>query len=109
MRAGFPIFLISPRTSPVALQHLIVKSRVSHILMNADDKELKARLQSILEDPAIDVTVSFIPSWTQLFTAEYSVQAPPAEKYDLDSLSIVLHSSGLPLNFLPLHSITTHE
>ncbi|KXN85586.1 hypothetical protein AN958_11081 [Leucoagaricus sp. SymC.cos] len=80
--------------APVALQHLIIKSGVSHILINEDNKELKNRLQKVREDPVVDITVSNIPSWVKLFSTEYSVEKPPPENYNLVSLCIVLHSSG---------------
>ncbi|KDR69563.1 hypothetical protein GALMADRAFT_282566, partial [Galerina marginata CBS 339.88] len=67
LRAGFPIFLISNRLPHVALHHLIVKSGVSHILTNQDDKELNERLQRACDDSAVDVTVSHIPPWATLF------------------------------------------
>ncbi|KAF8895887.1 hypothetical protein CPB84DRAFT_1848220 [Gymnopilus junonius] len=75
--------------------------------MNEDDEKLKATLQSVRESPEINITVPYIPSWEKLFADEYTVAKPPTEKYDLDSLCIVLHSSGSTA--LPELNMWTHK
>ena len=100
LRAGFPVFLISNRTSPAGLQHLISKSGVSHILTDEDAPQLKAKLEDVRKtDPSI--TVSYIPSWDQLISPELVVKKPQMVQPDLNDLCLVLHSSGM-LVFHPM-------
>lgn len=93
MRAGFPVFLISHRTSPDTLEHIIAKSGVSQILMNAGDKPLFDKLEKARQKLKADISVSYIPSSTQLF-AGGDVEAPIIDKPALDDLCLLLHSSG---------------
>ncbi|KAF9553879.1 acetyl-CoA synthetase-like protein [Agrocybe pediades] len=110
MRAGLPVLLLSSRTSPVALKHMIVESGVSHILMDRNDTELASRLQSVQQNMSSSITVSYVPSWDDLFSEEAPVKLP-ALTPGLDDLCLILHSSGstaLPeLNFYTHRMVNT--
>ncbi|PPQ92185.1 hypothetical protein CVT25_008959 [Psilocybe cyanescens] len=93
IRAGFPLFLISDRTSPASLEHLIVKSGVTHILINDNDQKLSTRLWGVRRNLKEDVTVSIIPSRSELFgNGETEVPAPVQPS--LEDQCLIIHSSG---------------
>lgn len=100
MRAGFTVFLISHRISPTTLEHLIVTSGLTHIVLSQDDEQLASKVRNAQKNVNIPFTVSFIPAFSQLFSGE-SVQALSLETPDLDDNDIVLHSSGInsPLSY----------
>lgn len=100
MRAGYPVFLISPFASPASLKHLINTSGVHLILTNPDDQELYSRLSSAVADirrtnPDIQPTISSQLQWSQIFSSENLPEDGPAiPTYDSESTCIILHSSG---------------
>lgn len=89
------MFLISNRTSPAALEHLLTKSNVSHILMNEGDMQLVTRLEDAKRSLSSDITASYIPSWDQLFSPEFEVEKPPTVQPNLEDMCLILHSSGV--------------
>ncbi|KAJ6607505.1 hypothetical protein B0H10DRAFT_1956208 [Mycena sp. CBHHK59/15] len=116
MRAGYPVFLISPFASPAALTHLIATSGIPLILTNPDDLELHAKLlePSVLVvswsatgfevrqhhkrgDPVLGLcgVRCSILSWDQIFSGEnVRKDGPDVSGYDLEPTCIILHSSG---------------
>ncbi|KAH9474694.1 Adenylate-forming reductase Nps10 [Psilocybe cubensis] len=64
--AGYTVILLSDKASPATLEHLIVESGVAHILTNADDEILASRLSNVREKLKHGVTVSTIPSWSEI-------------------------------------------
>jgi hypothetical protein len=98
MRAGYPVFLISPFASPTTLKHLIHVSGVRLILTNADDPELHSKLLSAVADipsPSTQPVISSQFPWSQIFSGEFALEdGPNVPEYDLESTSIILHSSG---------------
>ncbi|KAJ7915475.1 hypothetical protein B0H13DRAFT_1999857 [Mycena leptocephala] len=111
MRAGYPVFLISPFASPTTLKHLIHVSGVRLILTNADDPELHSKLLSAVADiasPSTQPVISSQFSWSQIFSGELALEdGPNVPEYDLESTSIILHSSGSTT--LPRLNVWTHR
>ncbi|KAJ7432348.1 hypothetical protein FB451DRAFT_1197143 [Mycena latifolia] len=107
MRAGYPVFLISPWVSPDALKHLIRISGVPLILTNADDPVLHSKLLSAV-DNIPDVHISSHLPWSQIFSNENAVEdGPDIPEYDLVSTCIILHSSGSTT--LPRLNVWSHK
>ncbi|KZV94434.1 acetyl-CoA synthetase-like protein [Exidia glandulosa HHB12029] len=121
IRAGFEIFLLSPRTSPQVLAHLLRKQGSTHIFVSPD-----AATQALIKEAQVvlgkELVVLPVPSFEELYS-ETPVEAPPKFRPDLDELAIILHSSGstsLPkvvpyphralilLGILPYHSQYDH-
>jgi acyl-CoA synthetase (AMP-forming)/AMP-acid ligase II len=97
MRAGYPVFLISPYSSPAALKHLIETSGVSMTLTNTDDLALHSKLSSVVVAVNNSVQTAIISQlqWSQIFSSQTPVEEGPImPPYDLESASVILHSSG---------------
>ncbi|KAJ7356731.1 hypothetical protein DFH08DRAFT_688847 [Mycena albidolilacea] len=97
MRAGYPVFLISPYSSLAALKHLIETSGVSMILTNTDDLALHSKLYSAVVAVNNNVQTAIISQlqWSQIFSSQTPVEGGPiVPPYDLESASVILHSSG---------------
>ncbi|KAJ6525738.1 hypothetical protein B0H19DRAFT_590026 [Mycena capillaripes] len=113
MRAGYPVFLISPFAPPAALKHLLHISNVSLILTNTDDPELHSKLLAAVTDiktgdPHAQPVISSQLSWSQIFSSEDIPKAGPnVPEYDLESTCIIFHSSGSTT--LPRLNVWTHR
>jgi acyl-CoA synthetase (AMP-forming)/AMP-acid ligase II len=97
MRAGYPVFLISPYSSPAALKHLIETSGVSMILTNTDDLALHLKLSSAVAAVNNNVQTAIISQlqWSQIYSSQTPVEEGPImPPHDLESASVILHSSG---------------
>ncbi|KAJ6525697.1 hypothetical protein B0H19DRAFT_1198464 [Mycena capillaripes] len=111
MRAGYPVFLISPFAPPAALKHLLHISNVSLILTNTDaDPELHSKLLAAVTDikSGDQPVISSQLSWSQIFSSGITVEAGPnVPEYDLEATCIIFHSSGSTT--LPRLNVWTHR
>ncbi|KAJ7075857.1 hypothetical protein B0H15DRAFT_865510 [Mycena belliarum] len=107
MRAGYPVFLMSPWASPAALKHLISISGVPLILTNADDPDLRAKLLFAAGDtPGIQIS-DHLP-WSRIISTEPGPEkGPDIPEHDLEATCIILHSSGSTT--LPRLNVWTHR
>lgn len=101
MRAGYTTFLISPGTSQVALEHVLSISNVSHVILDESDVGLHTRLMTAIShrntDNSPTVTVSHTVPWLDMFpTGDQVVMGPKVGRYDMDSVALMIHSSGMP-------------
>ncbi|KAJ6497139.1 hypothetical protein C8R47DRAFT_1262354 [Mycena vitilis] len=100
MRAGYPVFLMSPFAPPAVLRHLISISGVSLILTNPDDPELFLKISAAATEigganPDGHIAITSQLTWFQIFSGEgLPDNAPDVNDCDLELASIVLHSSG---------------
>ncbi len=98
-RAGFVPFLISHRNSAEALAFLFSETRVDHVLVDRGTE-----LQGVFRDalrlvqqshPGAKMpTYSEVPLFEELFKNESSFRLLPPYRPDMDSLAMILHSSG---------------
>ncbi|KAJ7684482.1 hypothetical protein DFH06DRAFT_1155792 [Mycena polygramma] len=113
IRAGYPVFLMSPFAPPAVLRHLISISGVSLILTNPDDPELYSKLSAAATEvggnnPNGQTVIASQLTWSQIFSGEGSPDnAPDVNDCDLESASVVLHSSGSTT--LPRLNVFTHK
>ncbi|KAJ6525731.1 hypothetical protein B0H19DRAFT_1198655, partial [Mycena capillaripes] len=110
MRAGYPVFLISPFAPPAALKHLLHISAVPLILTNTDDPELHSKLLTAVQNGNRNAqpVISSQLSWSQIFSSENTPKAGPnVPEYGLESTCIILHSSGSTT--LPRLNVWTHR
>ncbi|KAJ7585645.1 hypothetical protein C8J56DRAFT_125637 [Mycena floridula] len=96
MKAGFTAFMISPKASPVALDHLISSSRVAHILV---DDGAPRTLRG--------ATLSHHLSWSGLCDATLGMERKSRCATDLDTPCLIIHSSGSTT--LPKLNVWTHR
>ncbi|OBZ79958.1 L-aminoadipate-semialdehyde dehydrogenase large subunit [Grifola frondosa] len=98
IRAGYIVFLISPRNSPTAIAHLLSKVHVTHILGGPEDSLqdlLHASLQLIPDDPnRATPTLSLIPQFEELYLKDATFEPLPFERPQLSDRAVILHSSG---------------
>uniref|UniRef100_A0A8H7XLR3 AMP-dependent synthetase/ligase domain-containing protein n=1 Tax=Psilocybe cubensis TaxID=181762 RepID=A0A8H7XLR3_PSICU len=94
LRAGYPVFLISKRLAPAALEHLVTKSGVKHVFVAEHDKILSNNIQDIQSKLCARIGVSHIPFWLDTLSPEFVVQKPPMGQYNPEDICLVLHSSG---------------
>ncbi|KAF4599105.1 hypothetical protein EYR40_006194 [Pleurotus pulmonarius] len=98
-RAGFVPFLISHRNSAEALAFLFSETRADHVLVDRGTE-----LQGVFRDalrlvqqshPGAKMpTYSEVPLFEELFKNESSFRLLPPYRPDMDSLAMILHSSG---------------
>ena len=97
LRAGYIMFLISPRNVPAAIADMLRKTDCRHLMLSSDGpvQELAKKALEELDG----VTLHTIPTFEQLFSANSSLDELGTEdspaKYDPNSLAMILHSSGV--------------
>jgi acyl-CoA synthetase (AMP-forming)/AMP-acid ligase II len=101
LRAGFAVFPISPRNSPEAVAHLLKKTGARHLLVGGEpmlQKLAAASLQSLRADDHLEIPLSGMPHFEDLYppgeSSDSEFKYYPPVKFDLNSPSLVLHSSG---------------
>ncbi|KAJ6630175.1 hypothetical protein B0H10DRAFT_1939389 [Mycena sp. CBHHK59/15] len=98
--AGYQAFPVSPRNSEDAVSHLLASSGCTHVFVSADaamQKLAKAATTKISANGG-DVKIIPIPGFGQLFNPTISVQTlPPVPKVDLDTTTIIMHSSDISI------------
>ncbi|KAJ7507870.1 hypothetical protein B0H11DRAFT_1969067 [Mycena galericulata] len=109
MRAGYPVFLISPFASPASLRHLINVSGVALIFTNSDDPELHSKLASAVAGIRdTNPSIQHILSWSQIFSSENTPEeGPTVPPHNSESTCIILHSSGSTT--LPRLNVWSHK
>ena len=98
MRAGNTFFPISPRNSPAAVAHLLIKTGSHHIFVSPDhaNQSLISAAKDSMEEP-FEIAVHATPTFEELFPvgAGASHEQPfVPRKRTLDSVAAVFHSSG---------------
>ena len=100
LRAGFALFLISPRNSPEAIAHLLKKTGASHLLVGGEPMLQKLAVASselLRADGHPEIPVSHMPHFEDLYPHDHSdneFKQYPTVKFGLDVPSLILHSSG---------------
>ncbi|TBU32715.1 acetyl-CoA synthetase-like protein [Dichomitus squalens] len=96
MRAGYTMFLISPRNVPAAVADMLRKTECRHLLLSSD-----ALVQDLAKKALAElngVTLHDVPTFEQLFPADASVDGLSTEDLpatlDINGLCMILHSSG---------------
>ncbi|KAF8633857.1 hypothetical protein AX17_004349, partial [Amanita inopinata Kibby_2008] len=100
MRAGYSLFTISPRNSPAAVAHLIMKVGVKYVLVGCEpamanlvtevSKVLKSEYSSFPEPE-----FSSLPMFEELFTDNPTeLEPPPFGRVNPDDSVLYFHSSG---------------
>lgn len=98
VRAGFPVFPISPRNSAPAVAHLLSETHASHILISNDsligqlarDAIAEMRKNGVADIP----TICALPGHTDIYNKKLAFDPLPSQKYDYDASSVIVHSSG---------------
>ncbi|THU99130.1 acetyl-CoA synthetase-like protein [Dendrothele bispora CBS 962.96] len=93
MRAGYHPFPISSRNSPAAIAYLLQKTNVKHILVNKDGP-MKGLVNAALQESGLETKVLDMPRFDDLYGSDKIVDLPLLEGITLDSVAVVLHSSG---------------
>ena len=98
MRAGFTVFPISPRNSPAAIAHLLLKTSPAHLIIGPEPslKELMAISYDLIKkDGAQPPQVSEMPFFDALYGTQLSPFEPlPPVKRGHDDIALIMHSSG---------------
>lgn len=100
MRAGLPVFPISPRNSAIALAQLLKNADVGHVLVGGEPamQELVASAFQFLKESEVPLpTTSRMPIFEDLYlrgTTGTLELLPPLEKQEITDAAIVIHSSG---------------
>lgn len=96
MRAGYTMFLISPRNVPAAVADMLRKTECRHLLLSPDDPAQELARRALEEVDG--VSLHDVPTFDQLFPAGAPVGEPEAEDlpstFDMNGLSMIAHSSG---------------
>ena len=100
IRAGYVPFPLSPRNSPEAIAHLLIKSRATHMLVSGDPSMQGLSAGSLkrlaADEGSIKVERLSVPFFADLYAPfdekKESLESP--EKVDLDATCLMLHSSG---------------
>lgn len=102
IRSGYIPFALSPRNSPAAVAHLLSKTNTTHVFVSGDPsmQALWAGTEMVLQGSG-QHTCQAIPTpfYTELYEErpeEYGPPFPPAPAADLNSVGLMLHSSGIP-------------
>lgn len=100
LRAGFAVFLISPRNSPKAIAHLLQKMGARHLLVGGEpmlQKLAATSLELLRADGHPDIPVSDMLHFEDLYPRDCShgdFKYYPAVRFDLDAPALIMHSSG---------------
>lgn len=104
MRAGIPVFPISPRNSAPAIAHLILEAKASHILISVD-RPIRDLMDQVLAElgkspPQFCPRISPMPTHEDLYMQEAPFEQIPARVYDYSAPAVFVHSSGTVLSLL---------
>lgn len=92
-RAGIKAFFISPRNSTAATSHLLQKAG-SQCLLVSSDEGMQQLAKAAINQDKLAISIKPMPTYEQLFKAPEEASVPLLESYDLDSVALILHSSG---------------
>ncbi|KAJ7729605.1 hypothetical protein B0H16DRAFT_1586710 [Mycena metata] len=96
-RAGIPAFPITPRFSAVVVAHLLVKSKVSHIMVGEEDslhEIVGDAVQKLKDAGEVVPTVCRMPQFDDIYQPQAEVECLPPWNYDWDHPALIIHSSG---------------
>lgn len=98
IRAGFPVFLLSPRNSPPALAHLL-KSTKCQMLVHSTDKfieEVLGETLKLLRDSGeAPMSLCQLPGYSETYGRQDNVQPlPRLSNVHADDLAVIIHTSG---------------
>ena len=96
MRAGYPVFPISPRNVPAAVADMLRKTGCRHILLSPD-APIQELARAALEEVE-GVSLHEIPTFEQLFPTDALDEEVHADDlpttFRMNDVCIILHSSG---------------
>ncbi|KAI1786493.1 acetyl-CoA synthetase-like protein [Ganoderma leucocontextum] len=108
LRAGYTMFLISPRNVPAAVADMLRKTECRHLLLTSDTP-IQSLARAALEEVDGVTTLHEMPAFETLFPVDAPVKPEedrvedlPAQ-FDKDSLAMILHSSGSTNHPKPVH------
>lgn len=99
-RAGIPAFPITPRFSAVVVAYLLVKSKVSHIMVGEEDslhEIVGDAVQKLKDAGEVVPTVCRMPQFDDIYQPHAEVEWLPPWNYDWDHPALIIHSSGVYL------------
>lgn len=85
--------MISPRNSAAATSHLLQKTGSQCILISYDEA-MQPLAAGAIEQGQLAVSIKSMPTYEQLFRDHEELSVPLLDKYDMDSIALILHSSG---------------
>ncbi|KAJ6574353.1 hypothetical protein B0H19DRAFT_1371452 [Mycena capillaripes] len=98
LRAGCPVFPLSPRNSDAAIAHLIAESGVKYLLVSQDAhmQDIARKANGILQSKNVHITLIPIPTYEEICADEREDRdaLPPLQHIDDDQVMIIAHSSG---------------
>lgn len=98
MRAGFTVFAISPRNSPEAVAHLLLKTEATFLLVSPEPSigALAEAGLRILQSSGTEISMDHMPTFEDLFSSarDANFVAYPSVSFDMNSTALILHSSG---------------
>ncbi|OSC98632.1 acetyl-CoA synthetase-like protein [Trametes coccinea BRFM310] len=101
LRAGCTIFLVSTRNGPAGVADMVQRTGTTHIIVSKDQVIREVAQEALNGLPQGQVTVIDMPTFEDLFPGDgksansaFDVDVQLPEKYDLDALGIIIHSSG---------------
>lgn len=99
IRAGFTVFLLSPRNSPSAIAHLL-KATKCRMLVHSTDKFVEDALSETLlllrESGEANLSLCHLPSYSDTYGRRDHVQPLPLlENVELDDIVLISHTSGM--------------
>ncbi|TCD63425.1 putative NRPS-like protein biosynthetic cluster [Steccherinum ochraceum] len=98
MRAGFTVFAMSPRNSAEAVAHLLSKTDSQFMLVSSEPSmvSLAEAALKIMRTSGKAPPMGRMPEYDNLYSAAMNVNFMPYPnvKHDVDSIALILHSSG---------------
>ncbi|KLO13764.1 acetyl-CoA synthetase-like protein [Schizopora paradoxa] len=93
VRAGYVAFPISTRNSAAAIEHLLNKIQVTHMLVGREHA-LQSLASDSLESVSNKPKVSTMPCFEDIYSSSEPPFTLPPNKVDFEKPAIILHSSG---------------
>lgn len=87
------VFFVSPRNSAAAVSHLLEKTG-SQCLLVSSDEGMQQLAEAAIGQDKLEVSIKPMPTYEQLFKAPEEAPVPLLDSYSLDSVALILHSSG---------------
>ena len=100
MKAGFTVFLLSPRNASNAIVHMLNKTGAKNLFISSDPATVdlaNAAIRQLQNDSQESPIRTFpMPYFEDLFpvNADAVFEPFPRMMYDIDASGIILHSSG---------------
>ena len=108
LKAGFTLFLISPRNAPVAVADMLQRTGATHILVSLDAsmQGLAKEAIAILKESGTHVAQHAMPVFEDLYPGKPDPSSPfeanveMCTSYDVAGPAVIMHSSGKYLHCL---------